>query len=92
MEFGKEDALCERLWHYSLIILLSTGCFVARHSIIVLIVYTKEPWGLYIEIKKRCYRGTIRKRQFVIVHHKNPQLLATKIFKVKIDPAPDVMK
>ena len=26
------------------------------------------------------------------MHHKNPQLLATKIFKVKIDPAPDVMK
>lgn len=42
--------------------------------------------------KKRYYRGTIRKIQFVIVHHKNPQLLATKIFKVKIDPAPDVMK
>ena len=42
--------------------------------------------------KKRYYRGTIRKRQFVIVHHKNPQLLATKIFKVRIDPAPDVMK
>ena len=42
--------------------------------------------------KKRYFRGTIRKRQFVIVHHKKPQLLATKIVKVRINPAPDTMK